>query len=296
MNPDGTISWRELLDETTHRLAAAEFPSPGMDARRLVERASGLEGAELVLGLDRPATRRGVAHLDAMVARRLTGEPLQYVLGAWGFRELDLFVDPRVLIPRPETEQLVDLALEEVDRHDRSAAPVVVVDLGTGSGAIALSLAAERPGVEVWAVDSSPDALAVAQANLAGIGRSATRVRLARGEWFSALPADLRGRVDLVVSNPPYVGDDEALPDEVERYEPRSALRAGPDGTEALRAIVDAAPDWCAPGAPVLLELAPHQAEALARHATARGYTEVRVVPDLSSRARFLVARAPVRT
>ena len=124
-----------------------------------------------------------------MVARRRAGEPLQYVLGSWGFRRLDLLVDRRVLIPRPETEQVVEVALELLAGRER---PLVVADLGTGSGAIALSLARELPstGVEVWATDISTDALDVARANLAGLGRAAVNVRLAEGDWFGALPAD----------------------------------------------------------------------------------------------------------
>ena len=145
-----------------------------------------------------------------MVARRAHGEPLQYVLGRWGFRTLDLLVDRRVLIPRPETEVVAGLAIDALAALDR---PGVAVDLGTGSGAIALSLAAERwPHVEVWATDVSPDALAVARANLAGLGRRAAVVRLLEGTGSSALPGDLRGRVDVIVSNPPYVPADAPLP------------------------------------------------------------------------------------
>src|SRR5690606_36499299 len=149
-----TVSWRELLREAEARLERTGVP--GADARRLVEEASGLEGAELVLGLDRPATVRGVARLDAMVARRCSGEPLQYVLGSWGFRGVDLFLDPRVLIPRPETERLVEVALDEIARRARNGRRAVVADLGTGSGAIAAAIVTERKDVEVWATDRSP--------------------------------------------------------------------------------------------------------------------------------------------
>src|SRR5688500_6955983 len=124
-----------------------------------------------------------------MAERRLAGEPLQYVLGSWGFRTLDLFVDPRVLIPRPETEVVAGLAIDALADLDR---PGIAVDLGTGSGAIALSLAAEHwPHVEVWASDASADALAVARANLAALGRRGAVVRLVEGDWFGALPDDL---------------------------------------------------------------------------------------------------------
>ena len=166
------------------------------------------------------------------------------MLGSWAFRGLDLMVDPRVLIPRPETEWVVEIALREAQRLGLHRSEVrhtptpwshktveidslvgprrVVVDLGTGSGAIALALEAELPDVTVWATDLSDDALAVATANIAGTG--ATRVRVARGHWFGALPDELAGTLDLVVANPPYVRDDElpALPAEVRDHEPRA--------------------------------------------------------------------------
>src|SRR5688500_3110506 len=124
-----------------------------------------------------------------MAERRLAGEPLQYVLGSWGFRTLDLFVDPRVLIPRPETEAVAGLAIEALAAIDR---PGLAADLGTGSGAIALAMAAERwPHVQVWATDLSADALAVARANLAALGRRGAVVRLVQGDWFGALPDEL---------------------------------------------------------------------------------------------------------
>src|SRR5439155_1362369 len=172
-----------------------------------------------------------------MVERRVAGEPLQYVLGAWGFRTLDLLVDRRVLIPRPETETTVEVALEQAKRVDDD--PVVVVDLGTGSGAIALSMATEHDTAEVWATDASADALEVARANLTGVGsRVAPRVRLCEGWWFDALPGELRGHVDLVVSNPPYVADNETLPPEVRDWEPLAALFAGPTGLEAIELVL----------------------------------------------------------
>src|SRR5689334_12274015 len=146
-----------------------------------------------------------------MVDRRAAGEPLQYVLGSWGFRSLDVHVDRRVLIPRPETEVVVERALEVID----AVGARTVVDLGTGSGVIALSIAMERAAVTVWATDASPDALDVTRANLAGVGRPGTRVRVAQGEWFDALPRELAGGVDVVVSNPPYVAESDVLPVEV---------------------------------------------------------------------------------
>ena len=289
-----TVAWRALLAEAAERLAEAGLPSAGTDARRLVECASGVDGAELMTVLDDPASLRGAAQLDRMLARRLDGEPLQYVVGSWSFRTLDLFVDRRVLIPRPETEVVVDHALAELDRQGLTRR-ALMVDLGTGSGAIAFAIACERSDVDVWATDASAPALDVARANLGGIGRAATRVRLVSGEWFDALPRSLLGRVDLIVSNPPYVADGEALPDEVGDWEPREALRAGVLGTEALSAIISEAPRWLASGASVVLELAPHHADEMAKAATDAGLVGVKIEHDLTGRDRVLIGRAPER-
>ncbi|HET9602584.1 MAG TPA: HemK/PrmC family methyltransferase, partial [Acidimicrobiales bacterium] len=229
------ITWRELLFETADRVG------DGTEARWLCQEASGMEGAEWALGLELPATEQAVARLDAMVERRGAGEPLQYVLGHWAFRGLDLLVDRRVLIPRPETEQLVEVALAIVPGLARSpGSPLVIVDLGTGSGVIGLSLAAELVPMDlaVWACDSSDEALQVAGANLAGIGRAAVNVRLACGTWYEALPATLAGGVHLVVSNPPYIADGDLSVEAVVReWEPEAALFAGEDGLQALREV-----------------------------------------------------------
>lgn len=293
MATEATVAWRALLDEATARLAAVGLPTPEVDARRLVEQASGAEGSEVAFVLDTPATQRGVAHFDAMLARRADGEPLQYVLGEWGFRHLDLFVDPRVLIPRPETETVVEYALAELDRHVDDAGATRVVDLGTGSGAIALALAYERPTVDVWATDLSVGALEVARANLAGLGRAGTRVQLSAGSWFEALAPALQGQFAVVVSNPPYIADAELLPPEVDDWEPRSALRSGPSGTEAYDLIIEEAWPWIAAGGSLVLELAPHQADYVMGLARGRGYVDVAVHPDLAGRDRVLVARRP---
>ncbi len=250
--------------------------------------------------LDDPAPPRAAAHLDAMVDRRESGEPLQYVVGRWGFRSLDLMLDHRVLIPRPETEQVVEVAMEELARaigaggeRRRQTAPMVA-DLGTGSGAIALAMAAEVPGLQVWATDRSEAALAVARANLAGLaGMAATRVRLARGSWYSALPPDLRGRLSLVVSNPPYVAETEVadLPDEVAHWEPLDALVAGPSGLEAVGLVLGEAAGWLAAGGAAVVEIAPHHEAAARSLARDAGLADVHVRPDLAGRPRAVVGR-----
>jgi release factor glutamine methyltransferase len=169
----------------------------------------------------------------------------------------------------------------------------VVADRGAGSGAIGLSICVERPRCSVWAVERSSGAAAVARANVAGLGRSGVRVRVVEGSWFDALPADLAGRLDLVVSNPPYVRDDDELPPEVSEWEPAAALRGGRDGLDDVRALLAAAPAWLAPGAAIVVELDPRQAAAASEVATAAGLVDVAVGEDLSRRPRWVRGRRP---
>lgn len=288
---DGTISWRDLLGEATARLARSGSDTAEIDARRIVEEATGVEPAAFHAVLREPATVRGVAAFDAMVARRERGEPLQYVVGRWGFRHLDLMVDRRVLIPRPETEEVAGLAIDEVKARvgDRE---LLVADLGTGSGAIGLAIASECATARVLATDASSEALQVARANLTGIGRAASRVSLHEGSWYDALPGSVRGSIDVLVSNPPYVTDDEALPPVVADWEPMRALRAGAQGLDDLAVIVDGADDWVRPGGSVVLEMAPTQTPTIAERFTARGWTAA-VHADLQGRDRAVVARRP---
>lgn len=257
-------------------------------ARWLCQVASGTDELDDIA--DETPTRRMVAHLDAMLARYDEGEPLAYVLGRWGFRHLDLAVDRRVLIPRPETEVVADVALA---RARSLPAPITVVDLGTGSGAIGLSLAHELPadGVTVWLTDASADALDVARANLAGIGRRAANVRIAEpGSWFDALPAGTT--VDVAVANPPYVAVGSPLVDAaVTAWEPHSALFAGADGLDELRVVIGAAPRHVRPGGWLVLEIGSDQGDAVAGLLTDHGYSSVEILPDLAGRDRVAVGR-----
>ncbi len=284
---EGTVSWQELLTETTARLTEAKIDDALISAHRVVEEASGFDGAELNLHLREPATIRGVAHLDSMIARRIDGEPLQYVVGRWSFRMLDLYVDSRALIPRPETEEVAGWALEEARRF---AAPVVA-DLGTGTGAIGLSVATEIGNSTVHLTDVSSDALAVARANLVGTGRAGARVTISEGSWFEALPPDLQGSLHVVVSNPPYVCDDDELPPVVADWEPQIALRAGADGLRDLLPIIDEAIRWLVPDGALVLEMAPGQTSAVAAHCLQVGFETAEVRADLSGRDRAVVAR-----
>lgn len=287
---DSTVSWREFMNEATRRLHRMGFENAEVDARRIVERAAGFEPAELHQSIDQPATRMAAARFDALVARRERGEPLQYVIGQWGFRTLDLHVDERVLIPRPETEIVAGLAIAEVEQRSAPDREVLIADLGTGSGAIALAVAAECPRARVYATDRSVAALTVARANLAGLGRAATRVTIHEGSWFDALSEAIRGSLDVVVANPPYVADDESLPDEIANWEPSSALRAGPRGTEDIESLIDEVGEWLRPDGVFIVELAPHQAESMADRAGDLGF-ETTIRADLSGRDRALVVR-----
>ena len=280
-----TVPIRTLLGQT------ADVVGSWHEARWLCEVAVGVDGDELDAVLDEPATVRTVAHLDAMVARYRSGEPLQYVLGRWSFRHLDLAIDRRVLIPRPETEFVAGLAIEVAKRM---AGPRTVADLGTGSGAIGLSLAVELPVADtvVWLTDISDDALAVARANLAGIGTAAVNVRIAAGPWFEALPLDLR--CDLIVSNPPYVAvDAPELDDSVLDWEPSSALFSGADGLDDVRLLIAGAPEFLTVDGHLVLEIGADQGGAVLDLLVAHGYRDAVIHPDLAGRDRAAVARRP---
>jgi len=247
---------------------------------------------------------------QSLAGRRAAGEPLQYVLGTWAFRHLELAVDRRVLIPRPETEQVVEVALGELaamaPNWDPDEGPMLCVDLGTGSGAIALALATEGAAgglaLEVWATDASPDALDVARYNRDALATvdpaAAERVHVAGGSWFDALPGHLARRIDLVVANPPYVTDDEYahLDPTVRDWEPRSALvaahgRGGVAGMADIEAVVAGAGAWLRRPGALVVELAPSQAYAAVDAARRAGFAEVGTSRDLAGQLRMLVAR-----
>jgi release factor glutamine methyltransferase len=281
------VTWRTLLNETIEVLG--ERPQ----ARWICETACGLDGDEFLAELDEPATQRMVAQLDAMIARYRAGEPLAYVLGHWSFRTIELMVDRRVLIPRPETEvvagRALDLARSFTERRR-------VVDLGTGSGAIGLSLAAELPltGTEMWLTDYSTDAVDVARANAIGLGRVAANVRVVHGSWFDALPVDVRGEIDVVVSNPPYIANgDPEVAESVLEYEPHTALFAGDDGLDDVRTIARDARNWLRSGGWLVMEIGYRQGDAVKALLEGFGYADVAIANDLTGRPRIAEARNP---
>ena len=195
-----------LHTDIAEQLLIAGVEDHETSARRIVEEATGIKVDLLPLEKDQPVTQKAVARADAMSQRRAQGEPLQYVIGSWNFRYLDLAVDPRALIPRPETEVVAGFAIDQLKMmNDGTKTSLLVADMGTGTGAIALSIAQEVPTSRIHATDISTEALSLARSNLAGLGTDAARVDLHQGDWFEALPEELSGELDVLISNPPYI-------------------------------------------------------------------------------------------
>ncbi|HSJ10439.1 MAG TPA: peptide chain release factor N(5)-glutamine methyltransferase [Longimicrobiales bacterium] len=268
-------------------LAARGVESPRLEAELLVAGLLGIRRLDLYLQHDRPIDGAELERFRAMVRRRLRGEPLQYILGTASFRHLELAVDARVLIPRPETEVLVGAVLEWATSRGRQGA---VVDIGTGSGAIALSLAKEGAFARVLATDISAGALEVAAANAVRNDLDGA-VEFRRGSLFGALQAG--ERFDVVVSNPPYIGESErgSLAVEVVAHEPALALFAGPDGLALVGELVTGAPAWLAPGGLLAVEIGAGQGAAVLERVNACGaYAGARIAQDLAGRPRMLVA------
>lgn len=282
---DDHVTWRAMFDQT------ATATGDRSTARWLCEEASGCGPQEFTGILDELVSARSGLHLDRMLRRFLAGEPLQYVLGRWAFRHLDLMVDRRVLIPRPETELLVDVVKAHLSSR---RGPVRIVDLGTGSGAIGLSLLVELPleSAEVWMTDSSPDAIDVARANAVGTGRPAVGARFAVGSWFQALDPSLQGSCDVIVSNPPYIAvDDPEVEVSVTEWEPAAALFAGQDGLDAIRTITTGASAWLVPGGLLAVEIGHTQGEQVRALFIAASLVDVEVHKDLSGLDRFVTGR-----
>jgi release factor glutamine methyltransferase len=262
-----TGSVRDALGGAIDALGAAGVDTPRLDAELLLAEATGWDRARLAAEPEAGVPPAAARLFGEMVRRRLRREPVAYILGHRGFRHIELTVDRRVLIPRPETELLVELALE--------LRPKRVLDMGTGSGAIALAIAAELPGCELIATDTSAAALEVARDNAERLGLSD------RVEFVEAmLPAD-PGEFDLIVANLPYVAESEwgGLEPEVTKWEPREALLAGPDGLDLIRAAIPVA----ATAAPALgLEVGAGQAAAVSELLFEAGFARVETRPDLA--------------
>jgi release factor glutamine methyltransferase len=266
----------EALRLGTARIEHPGAATPRLDAELLLASTLGIARTELYTSFDRPLTDAELDAFDALVARRARGEPVAYIVGEWGFRRLTLCVDRRALIPRPETETVVERALARLRGVDAPS----VLDVGTGSGAIALAIADEHPGAQVLAIDASDEAISLARAN---VERTGLDVELCRHDFFTGLPP---GPWQLVVSNPPYVEPEElrTLMPDVRDWEPHEALVA--EG--ATDAIAEAAREVLAPGGALVLEVADEKAAAVVGLLEQLGYDDVVASPDLAGRDRVV--------
>lgn len=279
----------EIIKKTTEFFAGKGVESPRLNAELLVGHGLGLGRMQLYLQFERALTAEELEKIRPLVRRRGQREPLQYIVGETEFFGLKLKTDRRALIPRPETERLVELVIA---RYEAKPAPARILDLGTGTGAIALALARQYPGARVTGVDCSDDALALAAENAE---RTGLRERTAwlKSDWLGALPGETT--FDLIVSNPPYLSaDDTAQAEpEVRDHEPHLALTAkGPDGMADLESIADGSRRHLAPGGLLALETGIAQHGALLARLTQAGFARAESLQDLSGRDRYVLAQA----
>jgi release factor glutamine methyltransferase len=262
---------------------AASSPSPRLDAEVLVMHACGISRSELITRHDVALTGEQQNQLEGLLARRKRGEPVAYITGTREFWSMELNVTPATLIPRPETELLVEKALEHIPR----GAAWTIADLGTGSGAIALAIAKERPRCRVVATDSSTAALEVARSNARKF--SLTNIEFRQGDWFTPLAG---ASFDMIVSNPPYIraGDSHLKQGDL-RFEPATALVSGADGLGAIRHIARHAREFLRPDGWLLFEHGWDQAEAIGEYLRQQGYRDIVCYTDLAGQARVARGR-----
>lgn len=274
----------EIIKRTTEFLDKRGVESARLNAELLIGHALGLKRMQLYLQFERPLTETELEKIRPLVKRRGNREPLQYITGETEFSGLKLKVDARALIPRPETERLIELLQEQL-----AVPPASILDLGTGSGAIALALAKLFSESTVTAVDQSEAALALARENAEATGL-AGRVTFLASDWFSALPPDRR--FQLIVANPPYLSDEEtaAAQPEVKEFEPVTALSAGPNSTAALEQIISGARAWLEPGGLLACETGIAQHPQLLALAAGAGYARTESRQDLTGRDRYVLA------
>lgn len=273
-----------LLRAAARRLAATS-PSPRLDAELLLAHALATSREGLYRALRQPVPEAAATRFAALVEARAGQQPVAYLTGEREFWSLRLTVTPDVLVPRPETELLVERALLRL----AAGSPARVLDLGTGSGAIALAIARERPAAQVLGVDRSEAALAVARGNADRLGIG--NVAWLRSDWYAALPPQ---RFDLLVSNPPYIADDEwPATDPETAFEPVTALRAGADGLDDLRVIIAGAAGWLVPGGCLLVEHGYRQGAAVRALFTAAGLVDIASEADLAGQERITEGRRP---
>lgn len=278
-----------VLGTATLDLESSGISGARNEAEILIGHVLGRRRADLYAGTDGPVTLAQVAEIDKMVAARRSGRPLQYITGIQGFRRLALRVGPGVLVPRPETEMLVERCLELLEGLQSPR----ILDIGTGSGAIALSLATERPDCRVWATEISEDAYWWADRNMELTG--AANVELYFGDLFSPLPKTERGNFDLIVSNPPYLSQEvlAAAPAEVREHEPEMALLSGDAGMATCIRIIREGFDWLTPGGRLVMETAGSSQWHDLSIWFGKRYEDVQITNDLTGRPRFAQGRKP---
>ena len=274
--------------DIARRLRAAAIDAPDLDARLLVGHALGLDHAGLARASGRALTAEEIAHIEALVARRLAREPVARITGVKEFWGLQLRLAPAVLVPRPETETVVEQALAALDRGGSRERPLRIADLGTGSGAIMLALLSELPHAFAIGTDRDRAALALARGNATRLGFDA-RAAFVACDFGQALA----GGLDLLVTNPPYVksGDIAGLEADVRDYEPHAALDGGPDGLAAYRAIAADASALANPNAHLIAEIGAGQSDAVVSIFAAAGFDRIAVAPDLAGVPRAVSAR-----
>lgn len=281
----------QVLAEAVTRLGrhvTDETATPHLDARLLLAHVLGRSTTWLYTWGDREFESTRIEQFNALIERRVQGEPVAWLLGYREFFGLRLAVSPHTLIPRPDTETLVEQALSHMPGTAGRA-----LDLGTGSGAIALALAVERPGWQITGIDIVPEAVALAQRNAETLG--ITNVRLEQGDFFS--PLDASARFELIVSNPPYIDEaDEHLGQGDVRFEPRSALVAKDNGMADLRHLIDTARGFLTPGGWLLLEHGYQQGEDVRASLNRAGYRDVETCQDLGGRERVSLGQWPATT
>lgn len=285
MAPPRTLM--EYIQLASGHLKACGIPTHRLDAEVLLAHILNLERIQLYIQHDRPLTTAEVDAYRRAVARRAHREPVAYITGKREFFSIELLVDRRCLIPRPETEILVETALEEIRQRFPEKPEIKVADIGTGSGAIAISVAKHEPRARVTAVDIDRDALDVAAANVQRTG-VADRVTLKLGELLTPMGGEF---FDAILSNPPYISEEEwrHLAPDVRDYEPRQALVGGKDGLAVIRQLIQEAKRSLAPGGFLAIEIGASQGDRVVALAQASGYAKTRLVQDLAGLDRVVI-------
>ena len=285
---------KDLLAVTSDYLKKKDIDNPRLCAEILLAHQLNTTRIKLYLDFDRPLNEKDINEYRALIQRRLKREPVQYITGVQEFWSLEFNLNPLVLIPRPETEILVEQIITII--KDKKAAGetgnLSVLDIGTGSGAIAVSIASELPDADIWATDVSAEALEVAKANACKHGVE-NRINFVEGDLFSAIK-DTTQLFDVIVSNPPYIPreDYDSLPPEVGQYEPRTALDGGEGGLFFIRRLILEAKDFLKPGGRLLIEMAPFQtARAMDLAAQTGVYEEQKIIKDYSHKDRVVMAK-----